>query len=704
MLEDEQRLLVKEDKDSRRDVTEQCDEEEKAQPSPQQPMTMPPPQTRPPRTTRKAKKRHRKGTSLSQSSSKTAEEHFAIQRTKTSSEPENPSNSRRHEKSVNDVVQRVTNTKTPVSRQDYHHQFNQPQTPVRSKSPLTPNLDVERPPRSPTSPDSCDSDKSRRGRNHRCRRPRRSSMSSLSAQSNEQPMVTVTQVSNRHRARRHNSLSFGSEENVLSNETRSKGIMLPATRPQRRRSVSSSRERDKASVVARTIDMNGNVFYTDGSNSRPQSNDSKTQRPRRHSINSTTMASKDASFGETSYDDKATMVKDSPSEVKTRNSNDFLDLGSFRVSPPKPKASRSLSMSKDTIKTKEEVNDYCLNIPAACPKKEPSSENQAEDRPKRERRFSLPRITKSLSASLRPIQSDGQAINDGKNRRSSQSPSITNLLHKNCDLSSRSSTERTASTVSTEHSNSSWEESPIVRSPSSKPNDSGPFGKILSRLKMESQQTPTPSYPPLLSPPSRNDQPPVIRSGRRPRETAPACSATTIDKHKGVNEEQPVVVTKTPKETQDGAQVCFGTVSIREYARSVSDNPSVGAGTPIGLDWAYSDPTIVPVDYFEKTFRKMGPRTRKDFYLTPEQRFHMLLDDWSCTMEQITDATRSAAHTKYLRQMSLSGALSHAETLHRLLPFDRRAPSRERTSLQNYRLPRAQNSGPLSPSKTALDV
>jgi hypothetical protein len=151
-----------------------------------------------------------------------------------------------------------------------------------------------------------------------------------------------------------------------------------------------------------------------------------------------------------------------------------------------------------------------------------------------------------------------------------------------------------------------------------------------------------------------------------------------------------------------GREVAFGNVTIREYARSVGDNPSVGAGPPIGLDWAYSSPTVVPVDYFETSLRKEGQRTRKDFYLTPEQRFHMLLDDWSCSMEEITQAKKDAAHIRYLRHTSLFGVDQTSTALANRPTFDRRTPPRE--SLKGYRLPRLPGSPRASkPSIVSLD-
>jgi hypothetical protein len=63
----------------------------------------------------------------------------------------------------------------------------------------------------------------------------------------------------------------------------------------------------------------------------------------------------------------------------------------------------------------------------------------------------------------------------------------------------------------------------------------------------------------------------------------------------------------------------------------------------------------MPVDYFEKKVRKAGDRSRQDFYLTEERRFHMLLDEWGFTVEEIVAAKKLAMHIRYLRQVSLFG-------------------------------------------------
>ena len=99
----------------------------------------------------------------------------------------------------------------------------------------------------------------------------------------------------------------------------------------------------------------------------------------------------------------------------------------------------------------------------------------------------------------------------------------------------------------------------------------------------------------------------------------------------------------------------FGTVSVREYERCIGDNPAVSSGPPIGLGWYYLRPQPVELDYYEAHVRKQGPRTRKDFFLTPQKRFHILLDEWGFSVQDICKAKDQASELRYQRQVSVFG-------------------------------------------------
>jgi hypothetical protein len=101
-----------------------------------------------------------------------------------------------------------------------------------------------------------------------------------------------------------------------------------------------------------------------------------------------------------------------------------------------------------------------------------------------------------------------------------------------------------------------------------------------------------------------------------------------------------------------GQSVSFHSVIIREYGRCVGDNPAVSSGPPISLGWDYLPNREVPIDHYESDIRPPGPRTRKDFFLTPQKRFHILLDEWGFCVQEICRAKDEAAEIKYQRHQS----------------------------------------------------
>lgn len=336
-----------------------------------------------------------------------------------------------------------------------------------------------------------------------------------------------------------------------------------------------------------------------------------------------------------------------------------------------------------------------------APVKPPESSPEREKKElSRNRRLGVPRISKSFSLMSRTNEkyTEAASLQDCKPRK--QSPSLTSMFRKRADVSLLSPTQRTASTASTEQSNISYD-SPVMDPPTMQP-ESGtmstseiPFGSLFASLKNELDN-------PLVTQSDRDQkiliQPPSGRCGilgelKTSTQVEPlhgvespdehlsnqavckkgVCSSKrqTREKESGVGPENTVLkVEVMPLKTcrrrvplECKRCVDFGTVTIREYARSVGDNPSVGAGTPIGLGWAYFEATVVDVDTFEARVRKPGPRTRKDFYLTPQKRFHLLFDDWGYSVQEISDATKVASEIRKSSQIctAADGKLESAQ-------------------------------------------
>jgi hypothetical protein len=305
-------------------------------------------------------------------------------------------------------------------------------------------------------------------------------------------------------------------------------------------------------------------------------------------------------------------------------------------------------------------------------------------------RFGIPRISKSFSVKPRTDDKGSESVLNNC-KRQSRSPSLTSIFRIGVDSSSRSTTQRTASTASTEQSSVSYESPVPVAQPENETmaKNEHLFGKLFTRLRDELDNPLTvhcDGEMNVLCPPSLPSRGMARKRGKRngttevslygierssdksPRE-ATSKEGTYSTKDRGNDEESDIESVSTVLEDEVTASkipcrqvhpekrhtVGFGTVTIREYARSVGDNPSVSSGTPIGLGWSYFEPTVVNVDSFETVVRKPGPRTRKDFHLTAQKRFHLLLDEWGYTVQEIGEAKKDAAEIRKLRQISVFG-------------------------------------------------
>ena len=97
----------------------------------------------------------------------------------------------------------------------------------------------------------------------------------------------------------------------------------------------------------------------------------------------------------------------------------------------------------------------------------------------------------------------------------------------------------------------------------------------------------------------------------------------------------------TPKKS-----VSFHQVSIREYPRTIGDNPEVGLGCPIGLSWEYHELATKDVDAYESSRgqRKSSTQMR----LHPTTRHRMMLAA-GASKEEIKAATKEAAKVQRRR-------------------------------------------------------
>jgi len=99
---------------------------------------------------------------------------------------------------------------------------------------------------------------------------------------------------------------------------------------------------------------------------------------------------------------------------------------------------------------------------------------------------------------------------------------------------------------------------------------------------------------------------------------------------------------------KDRTSVQFDKILIREYKRTIGDNPAVSCGPPLGLDWDYNPDEIeVDLEVYE-TYRP--PRRNKDDIVVPPQvRESILVDDWGVPFSEVRKATNETEDIKQMR-------------------------------------------------------
>jgi hypothetical protein len=105
--------------------------------------------------------------------------------------------------------------------------------------------------------------------------------------------------------------------------------------------------------------------------------------------------------------------------------------------------------------------------------------------------------------------------------------------------------------------------------------------------------------------------------------------------------------------------VAFDRITIREYERTLGDNPSCTSGPPITIGWICLNSYECALDEYERTKSR---RNKRDFYLSAAFRNDLLTQEWGCPEKDIRKARREATYTQYCRGKSaFSGARQRAK-------------------------------------------
>jgi hypothetical protein len=128
-----------------------------------------------------------------------------------------------------------------------------------------------------------------------------------------------------------------------------------------------------------------------------------------------------------------------------------------------------------------------------------------------------------------------------------------------------------------------------------------------------------------------------LRSSRGGRPSMQRASSTSALMHTQQPPRKKSILKKedsSRRRTKLQASVRFDRVETREFDRTISDNPSVSCGIPIGLDWKYNPDTNIQ-DLEEYEDNRAPRRLREQLALTPSARECMLLKDWGVTFREL---------------------------------------------------------------------
>jgi hypothetical protein len=104
--------------------------------------------------------------------------------------------------------------------------------------------------------------------------------------------------------------------------------------------------------------------------------------------------------------------------------------------------------------------------------------------------------------------------------------------------------------------------------------------------------------------------------------------------------------------SSSSSRVQFSTVSIRRYARTISDHPDA-RGVPIGIDWDFVEESPLSLDDYESAKRVQSKQG--GLRLTSITRENVLKHVWGYSTAELLKAEQDARKASKLRQRSARG-------------------------------------------------
>mmetsp|Transcript_33279 Transcript_33279/g.80487 ORF Transcript_33279/g.80487 Transcript_33279/m.80487 type:complete len:448 (+) Transcript_33279:115-1458(+) len=98
--------------------------------------------------------------------------------------------------------------------------------------------------------------------------------------------------------------------------------------------------------------------------------------------------------------------------------------------------------------------------------------------------------------------------------------------------------------------------------------------------------------------------------------------------------------------------VSFNSVDIREYDRTIGDNPSCRSGPPMSLDWSYSKNYEKKLDEYELERSSERVNSLRKLHVNKWKRRNMLTYQWGHTEDEMKEARRNTKKMQRQRSMT----------------------------------------------------
>ncbi|CAJ1956787.1 unnamed protein product [Cylindrotheca closterium] len=134
------------------------------------------------------------------------------------------------------------------------------------------------------------------------------------------------------------------------------------------------------------------------------------------------------------------------------------------------------------------------------------------------------------------------------------------------------------------------------------------------------------------------------------RNSAPDLALLNAEPKSPESPKSPKPPSSSPAMRKSDSKVTFQHITVREYDQTIGDNPSVGYGAPISLDWHYQEDEPLHVDLYESN--RGGRRNMEQMHINHNQRKAIFTRNYGFSESEVKAAQKATDKVKSQREFS----------------------------------------------------